>query len=81
MSTSNTLVAWVAPPNQQGIAYGVNQSANSLGSALGPLLGGALAPVIGLKSVFSITAGVYIIIGLLAARLLANLDLSKTRTA
>jgi DHA1 family multidrug resistance protein-like MFS transporter len=80
MSTSNTLVAWVAPPNQQGIAYGVNQSANSLGSALGPLLGGALAPVIGLKPVFGVTAGVYVIVGLLAVRLLANLDLSKTRT-
>jgi DHA1 family multidrug resistance protein-like MFS transporter len=81
MSTANTLVGLVAPPNQQGIAYGVNQSASSLGSALGPLLGGALAPVIGLKPVFGVTAGVYVIIGLLVARLLANLDLSKTRTA
>jgi MFS transporter, DHA1 family, multidrug resistance protein len=80
MSTANTLVGLVAPPNQQGIAYGVNQSASSLGGALGPLLGGALAPVIGLKPVFGVTAGVYVIIGLLVARLLANLDLSKTRT-
>ncbi|HEX9897514.1 MAG TPA: MFS transporter [Dehalococcoidales bacterium] len=80
MSTANTLVAWVAPPSQQGIAYGVNQSASSLGSALGPLLGGALAPVIGLKPVFGVTAGVYVVIGLLVARLLASLDLSKTRT-
>jgi len=80
MSTSSTLVGWASPPNQQGIAYGVNQSANSLGSALGPLLGGALAPVIGLKPVFGVTAGVYIIVGLLVIRLLANLDLNKTRS-
>ena len=80
MSTANTLVGLVAPPNQQGIAYGVNQSASSLGGAIGPLLGGALAPVIGLKPVFGVTAGVYVVIGLLVARLLANLDLSKIRT-
>lgn len=80
MSTANTLVGLVAPPSQQGIAYGVNQSASSLGSALGPLLGGALAPVIGLKPVFGVTAGVYVVVGLLVARLLANLDLKKTRT-
>lgn len=80
MSTTNTLVAWVAPVNQQGVAYGVNQSASSLGSAIGPLLGGALAPVVGLKSVFGVTAGVYVIVGLIVARLLTGLDLSKTRT-
>jgi DHA1 family multidrug resistance protein-like MFS transporter len=79
MSTANTLVAWVAPLDQQGIAYGVNQSASSLGSALGPLLGGALAPVIGLKPIFGVTAGVYVLIGLLVARLLMGVDLSKTR--
>ena len=80
MSTTNTLVALVAPLDQQGIAYGVNQSASSLGSALGPLLGGALAPVIGLKAIFGVTAGVYVLIGLLVARLLMGVDLSKTRT-
>ncbi len=80
MSTTNTLVAWAAPLDQQGIAYGVNQSASSLGSTLGPLLGGALAPVIGLKSVFGVTAGVYVLIGLLVARLLMRIDLGKTRT-
>jgi DHA1 family multidrug resistance protein-like MFS transporter len=77
MSTANTLVGLVAPPNQQGIAYGVNQSASSLGSALGPLLGGALAPVIGLKPIFGVTAGVYVLIGILVARLLARVDLHK----
>jgi DHA1 family multidrug resistance protein-like MFS transporter len=80
MSTANTLVGLVAPPNRQGIAYGVNQSASSLGSAIGPLLGGALAPVIGLKPVFGVTGGVYLVIGLLVARLLASFNLSKTRT-
>jgi DHA1 family multidrug resistance protein-like MFS transporter len=80
MSTANTLVAWVAPVDQQGIAYGVNQSASSLGSALGPLLGGALAPVIGLKAFLGVTAVVYVLIGLLVARLLMGVDLSKTRT-
>ncbi|MDP2919133.1 MAG: MFS transporter [Dehalococcoidia bacterium] len=77
MSTSNTLVGLVAPPNQQGIAYGVNQSASSLGSSLGPLLGGALAPAIGFKPIFGVTGAVYVLIGVVVARLLARVDLHK----
>jgi DHA1 family multidrug resistance protein-like MFS transporter len=77
ISSSSTLIGLVASPVQQGIAFGVNQSASSLGGAIGPLLGGALAPLIGLKAIFAVTAGVFVLTGVLVARLLARVDLSK----
>jgi DHA1 family multidrug resistance protein-like MFS transporter len=74
MTSSNALVGLSAPPSQQGIAYGVAQSANALGSGLGPLLGGALAPLVGLRSVFGITGGVFVVIGLGVTRLLSGVQ-------
>jgi DHA1 family multidrug resistance protein-like MFS transporter len=79
--TSNTLIGMVAPLDQQGIAYGINQSANSLGGALGPLIGGAVAPLIGLKYVFGVTAGVYFIVAVIAGKLLANVQLPRSAPA
>ena len=70
MTASNALVGLSAPQSQQGIAYGVAQSANALGNGFGPLLGGALAPLVGLRSVFGITGGLVGVIGLGVIRLL-----------
>jgi DHA1 family multidrug resistance protein-like MFS transporter len=77
MTASNTLISLSAPPSQQGIAYGVAQSANSLGSGLGPLIGGGLAPLIGLRPVFGVTGGLFMLIGLVVARLLKGISLDK----
>lgn len=77
ISTSSTLVGLVAPPTQQGIAYGVNQSASSLGGAIGPLIGGTLAPMLGLKPIFLVTAVVFVLTGLIVARLLSNINVNK----
>jgi MFS transporter, DHA1 family, multidrug resistance protein len=70
MTSSNSLVGLAVPIAQQGIAYGLSQSANSLGSGLGPFIGGGLAPLIGFRHIFGVTAGVFIIVGLLAIKLL-----------
>ena len=40
VTASNSLVGLSVPLNRQGAAYGLSQSANSLGGGLGPLLGG-----------------------------------------
>ena len=77
ISSSSTLIALVAPPTQQGIAYGVNQSSSSLGGAIGPLIGGALAPLIGFKFIFAVTAGVFFLTGVLVSRLLQGVDTAK----
>jgi MFS transporter, DHA1 family, multidrug resistance protein len=78
ITTSSALVGLVTPLSMQGIAYGLNQSASSLGSAIGPLMGGALTPVIGFRGVFAVTAGVHILTGLLVARLMKNTNIGKS---
>jgi MFS family permease len=56
MMSSNALVGLSAMQSQQGMAYGVAQSANSLGVAIGPLLGGVLSPLLGIRPVFAVAA-------------------------
>ena len=70
ITASSSLVSLSVPINQQGIAYGLSQSANSLGSGLGPLIGGSLAPIIGLKPVFAATSGLFVLVGILIMRLM-----------
>ncbi len=73
MTSSNSLVSLTVPPGQQGIAFGVSQSAHALGNGLGPLIGGGLAPLIGLRPVFGVAGGLFLLIGLAVWRLLANI--------
>jgi len=70
ITSSNSLVSYSVPLAQQGVAYGLSQSANSLGSGIGPFIGGGLAPVIGLRPVFAVSAAVFIVVGFLALRLI-----------
>jgi len=77
MMSSNALVGLSVPRGQQGIAFGVAQSASALGSGLGPLIGGSLAPLIGLRSVFGVTGGFFILTGVTVAKLLAGTTLKK----
>ncbi|MFC2014736.1 MFS transporter [Chloroflexota bacterium] len=69
-ASSNGLVGLSVPPEQQGVAYGLSNSASSLGFGLGPLVGGTLASLWGFKPIFGITAGLSIAVGLLAIKLL-----------
>jgi DHA1 family multidrug resistance protein-like MFS transporter len=80
ISSPSTMVGLVTSPAQQGIAYGVNQSASSLGGAIGPLIGGALAPLIGFKNIFAVTAGVHVLTGVVVAKLLASVHISKSNS-
>lgn len=70
VTSANSLVGLSVPVAQQGIAYGLSQSANSLGSGVGPFIGGGLAPVIGLRPIFLVTAGVFLLVGLVSMKLL-----------
>jgi DHA1 family multidrug resistance protein-like MFS transporter len=71
-TSSNTLVGLSVPHEQQGIAYGLVASANSLGIGLGSLIGGSLASLIGLRAVFGVTAGLFILICLFIMKLIAD---------
>ncbi len=77
MTSSNALVGLSVPRDQQGIAYGLASSANALGNGLGPLIGGSLAPLMGLRSVFGVAGGFFMLIGVAASKLLARVNLEK----
>ncbi|MBI4187878.1 MAG: MFS transporter [Chloroflexi bacterium] len=78
MVASNALVGLSIPLAQQGLAYGLGQSANSLGNGLGPMVGGSLAHLFGLRPVFGVASLFFILVGLLAARLLAGQSIEKS---
>ena len=77
MTSSNALVGLSVPRSQQGIAYGVATSAQSLGSGLGPLIGGSLAPLMGLRPVFGAAGGLFMLTGVAVSKLLARVSLEK----
>jgi DHA1 family multidrug resistance protein-like MFS transporter len=70
MTSSYAILSLSVLPSQQGIIFGVGQSANALGFGLGPSIGGALASSLGLKYVFGFAAGVYLLAGLLVIKAL-----------
>ncbi len=72
VTSSNSLVSMTVPRSRQGIAFGVSQSAHALGNGLGPLIGGGLAPLLGLRPVFGAAGGGFLIIGLIVWRLLSG---------
>jgi len=80
MASSSALVGLSAGQAQQGIAYGVAQSANALGIGIGPLLGGILAPLVGLRAVFGIAGGLFMAIGLFVFRLLSDVSLDSPKS-
>ena len=80
MTSSNALVGLSVYRDQQGTAYGLAQSAKALGSGLGPLIGGSLAPLIGLRSIFGVTGGFFMLTGIAVSKLLARVNLKKPST-
>ncbi len=79
MTSSNALVGLSVPRSQQGIAYGVAQSANALGNGLGPLIGGSLAPLMGLRPVFGVAGGLFMLIGVAVGKLLTGVTLERPK--
>jgi DHA1 family multidrug resistance protein-like MFS transporter len=71
-TSSSALVGLSVSRDQQGIAYGLAQSANALGVGLGGLIGGSLASLIGLRPVFGVTGGLFILIGILITKLIID---------
>ena len=74
MVPSNSLIALSVSQSQQGMAYGLQQSASSLGNTLGPLISAGLASIIGLKSVFPAAAALFILAGVATIKLLPELS-------
>ncbi len=59
--TANALVGQLVPTSQRGMAYGLTASATFLGSFLGPLSGGSIAAVAGIRWVFVLTGALFLL--------------------
>ena len=53
---ANVLIGRMTPVEDRGFVYGTTSSANFLGNALGPMTGGAVGALFGLRWVFVVTA-------------------------
>ena len=76
-TSSNAMVGLSVAEGQQGLAYGLSQSASSLGGAFGPIIGGGLANAFGLPPVFLVSGAVYLIVAVVAARWLLKRRVQK----
>jgi MFS transporter, DHA1 family, multidrug resistance protein len=61
LPTANALLGRLVEPGRRGFIYGVTSAAFFLGNFAGPLLGGSLAAVIGIRPLFFIAAGVFLL--------------------
>jgi DHA1 family multidrug resistance protein-like MFS transporter len=77
VTATSSLIGLSLPVSQQGIAYGLAQSATSLGNGLGPILGGSLVSLIGLRYVFIVSAGLFLLAGMLTAKFIARRPLKE----
>jgi MFS family permease len=67
-----TLIAHKTPEGQYGAAFGANQVAQSIGIAMGPLVGGAAVVMFGFHSVFLVNVGLFAMVSVLAATLITT---------
>ena len=56
-----SMAALSAPRDKVASAIGTVQTAQRMGPMLGPLIGGALAPVVGLRNAFLVASGFYVV--------------------
>jgi MFS transporter, DHA1 family, multidrug resistance protein len=56
-----TLVASETPDNEMGFALGLMQTAQFVGNAIGPLLGGAISDAYGARTVFWVSSGLMVV--------------------
>jgi DHA1 family multidrug resistance protein-like MFS transporter len=58
---ASVIIARIVPEEDRGKAFGLLTSANAGGWALGPVMGGYLGAELGFRSVFFITAGLFLL--------------------
>ena len=61
-ASSNAVVGLSVARGQEGMAYGLANSAGSLSGAIGPLVGGSLASLMGFRPMFAIQGGLFIVV-------------------
>jgi MFS transporter, DHA1 family, multidrug resistance protein len=74
-----SMAARSAPRERMAQAIGAVQTAQRLGPALGPVFGGLLAPLVGLRNAFFVSAGVYAVAFVLMTMLYTEPPRESTR--
>jgi DHA1 family multidrug resistance protein-like MFS transporter len=64
LPTINTIVQRFTAEKHRGGIYGIFQSGLLIGNMAGPLVGGVLAAYLGLRSIFMITTGMFLLVSL-----------------
>ena len=72
------LIASKTPPGLHGAAFGASQVAHSIGTALGPMVGGAAVVLFGFRSVFLVNVGLFTIVLVLALVVITTSATSST---
>ena len=67
LPTASAMVGLLTSERRRAAAYSLMASATSFGIAVGPLVGGALGALYGLRPVFLVTASVLILVALVVA--------------
>jgi MFS family permease len=75
-----SMAAQSAPRERMAEAIGAVQTAQRLGPAIGPVFGGLLAPLVGLRNAFFVSAGVYAVAFVLMTVLYTEPRRASTRT-
>ena len=75
------LIAIRTPTGQQGAVFGASQVAFSLGTAMGPLIGGASVVAFGLRSVFLVNVGLFALVTLLSVLLIGHTVTARSDSA
>lgn len=60
LTSSSAMIGLVSPPDRQGFAFGMVQSASALGFGIGPLLGGVFANLLGLQAPFLVQGAIFL---------------------
>jgi len=72
LPTINTIVQRFTGEKDRGGIYGIFQSGLLIGNMAGPLVGGVLAAYLGLRSIFMITTGMFLLVSLWERRAKRN---------
>jgi DHA1 family multidrug resistance protein-like MFS transporter len=80
MTSSNALIGLSASRSQQGMSYGIAQSASALGMGAGPLIGGVLSSTLGLRAVFGVASGLFVLIALAITRFFKDISLKQPQS-
>jgi DHA1 family multidrug resistance protein-like MFS transporter len=67
MPSATAIIGLITPQARRASAYSLTGSASSFGFAFGPLVGGGLGALFGLRAVFLVTSGVLVIVAVVVA--------------